>query len=408
MYQIRPSYLLFMNRLCLVTNATAKSICRYILAYLKEQNLSDERILEIKKKLYTSVELDYSDFSIEKLLESFNDKNYYFLELFNFLREDNRYLLFLKTLQEKGKIPLYFRNVNSVDKLYDSFYNRIVFHTSVFCDFINHDYIEGPAFEQNTGVFAEKIIQKEKSFYKVNEEYLSNLNLRECKVCKNLHSNAFKNLITHIHVFKKFEIAVKTISMSYDILIDGILNRALIKLHKDVIIEVFLNKEQWLKLDINQFLQMNLVLRLTHQDFAFYNNIPFLVIDNELYFYKSRLFYIPNQKIINTSAFNLLKNNTISLSNDRAINAKYAYYVPVKHINYSENELVGQQSIVELNSYGLSGFLILKCHFSYVPESIYGFWESKLNMHTNGNLEFDFDHNYFGFTCLDPTVMEYL
>ena len=80
-----------MNRLCLVTNATARSICWYVLIYLKESNLSSKRIYEIKSKLNFS-DLDSATFSLDDLVKSFTDKNIYFLMLYSHLKEDNRYI----------------------------------------------------------------------------------------------------------------------------------------------------------------------------------------------------------------------------------------------------------------------------------------------------------------------------
>ncbi|MGA9639565.1 hypothetical protein [Flavobacterium sp.] len=145
-----------MSKLCLVTNATAKSICWYVTVYMKEQNLSEERIYKIKKKLNFN-DINNPFFEIDDFIKSFNDKNIYFLELYEYLKKENRYLNFLNNLGANRRLHNYFPNFSEVSSIYNDYNNRKIYHSSIFCKWITNDYISETRRELNT-VWLMKII----------------------------------------------------------------------------------------------------------------------------------------------------------------------------------------------------------------------------------------------------------
>ena len=96
------------------------------------------------------------------------------------------------------------------------------------------------------------------------------------------------------------------------------------------------------------------------------------------------------------------------LSKSKEINSKYSYKVPVKHIHSSNDEIFGEQSIVELESFGIKGYLTLNCHFSDIPESILGYWQSKAEVLSSTFERETLNHNYFSFKCTDSDVFEFI
>ena len=126
-----------------------------------------------------------------------------------------------------------------------------------------------------------------------------------------------------------------------------------------------------------------------------------------MYFKTDNFFHIPNNDYVNVDAFNVLKYNTIALSDNIEVNSTYAYYVPVTFLHASYDNENGYQTIAKISSYGLTSYITLSCDLSLVPDKLFGFWKSKAEVYKSPT-ELDTSHDYFDFICIDPNVIKYL
>ena len=269
-------------------------------------------------------------------------------------------------------------------------------------DFISHDRIE-----KNTGVFANEILHRKSNYYKIDEEYLSQLQLRECKICQDILSKSLNQLLYNFQMVGLINKAEKNISITYDLIQDKVIYSILLLKAKTIPVEIYLKESEWKNCDVNVLTKQKFNVRLIHDNFSFFNSNSIITIDETVYFHLEGSFYIPNKEYVDTTAFKILKNNTIALSDNIEINAGFADYVPVTYLHESRDDENGYQTIVEISSYGLSAFITLNCDQSVVPDSIYGFWQSKAIVFLDISKE-DNKHNYFDFKCIDPNVIKYL
>ena len=396
-----------MSRLCLVTNATARSICWHIIVYMREKkNLSPDRIVEIKEKLNFH-DIDDSPFEIDDLIKSFQEKNIYFLMLYSHLKEENRYLNLLNNLNNNQRLSNYFPN-RGINEIYDDYQNRRIYHSSIFCKWITNDYIDENRIALNTGIYANNYLSKNASYYKIDEDYLQKLNLEECNICTN---NILRSCVSTLNIFEIFSFIKNSnrISLSYEIIKENphILNLLLNK-GTNAKIEVFLHENEWTNININPFINSNFILRLVHNKFTFFENKSIIILNDKLYFYYDGEICVPNEDYINTSAFNLLNYNTVVLSQNEILNSNYTYNVPVTYCFSSNDEVFGEQTIVQIEIHGLKSLITLKCNSSEVPKTILGYWLQKSEFISNINDKENFNHNYFGFKCTDEKVLKFL
>lgn len=162
-----------------VTNASAQSVAFYAMAYLNNQGYDRNRIQALRRDM--SLEnMATGRFTIEELLESFEKQSAFFLNLYKQLSEGE----FLRFAEQLMADQGFFRVFKHYDNVYDlmQHFNRTVFHTSLDCEWMRHDYQE-ETFHPNTGVFHEKVARKAHAYYVINVDYLQELKMRPCKMC---------------------------------------------------------------------------------------------------------------------------------------------------------------------------------------------------------------------------------
>lgn len=162
-----------------VTNASARSVAFYAMAYLNNQGYDKNKIAALRRDM--SLEnMATGRFTIEELLESFERQSAFFLNLYRQLSEGE----FLRFAEQLMSDQCFFRVFKRYDNVYDlmQHFNRTIFHTSLECDWMRHDY-EEETFHPNTGVFHEKVARKAHAYYVINVDYLQELKMRPCKMC---------------------------------------------------------------------------------------------------------------------------------------------------------------------------------------------------------------------------------
>lgn len=162
-----------------VTNASARSVAFYAMAYLNNQGYDRNKIKALRRDM--SLEnMAAGLFTIEELLESFAKQSAFFLNLYKQLSEGD-FLRFAERLMANQNFHCVFKRHDNVYDLMQHF-NRTIFHTSLECDWMWRDYQE-KTFHPNTGVFFEKVAQKAAAYYAISVDYLTELKMRPCKMC---------------------------------------------------------------------------------------------------------------------------------------------------------------------------------------------------------------------------------
>jgi len=108
--------------------------------------------------------------------------------------------------------------------------------------------------------------------------------------------------------------------------------------------------------------------------------------------------------------FNNLKRNSTLFSNQKSGNVELAHKVKVTNYTIG-SDTTRNGMILELTEGSRKGYLSLTTNFvpdpSIIPNEVQGFWKSKLEVETYGDLEID-EFEYYEFICLDPDLMKYL
>lgn len=168
------------TNLSYVTNATANSIVYYAYKFLKHYNLNDAEIIKLRNQLKIDGNLNYSD-----LFNNFINQSAYFINLYAYMNENDRFEHFTEELSKNGSFNTIFKNSTSHFSLIKQF-NRKIFHIDNNCTHIKNDYEEEGKFHLNTGVFSEKKISNDKNkekVYIVTSDFLEKLGMRMCKIC---------------------------------------------------------------------------------------------------------------------------------------------------------------------------------------------------------------------------------
>ena len=163
-----------------VTNASANSVVFYAMAYLNNKGLSPMEIQKLRLK-YSFENLDKLFFNMDELKQSFVNQSAFFLNLYKEMNENDRFEHFAENLEQQNRFKQVFRNYKDSISLKHQ-YNRRVFHDKLECEFMRSDYNE-ETFHKNTGVFSEKELVKNQHYFVIDRVYLTELNMRLCKIC---------------------------------------------------------------------------------------------------------------------------------------------------------------------------------------------------------------------------------
>ena len=142
-----------------ITNATANSVAFYAWLYINK---------------CTKDELSH-----DTLKEMFLKQSEDFLVIYTKLLRNPDELLNKLNKQEYRK---YFNDVSKVNIPKQFF--RKVYHINLECESMRSPFEEGNMFYANTGVFFERNLIKGTSYYCLDEPYLKELGMRQCKKCE--------------------------------------------------------------------------------------------------------------------------------------------------------------------------------------------------------------------------------
>lgn len=166
-----------------VTNATANSVAFYAMAFLNNQGLTPSQIKRMREK-FELEDLHEKEFSQEELKKCFLTQSVYFLNLYTYMNEDDRFKNFAENpLHQKLYDSLFRRYKNSTGLLDD--YSREIFHGALGCEYMRSPYEdeERSLYFANTGVFAEQVELEKPSYYIIDVEWLEKIGMRHCKIC---------------------------------------------------------------------------------------------------------------------------------------------------------------------------------------------------------------------------------
>jgi hypothetical protein len=165
-----------------VTNAVANSIVFYAMMYLNNSGLTPIQIKGLRDK-YSLGNLDQNKFTSDELRDSFLSQSAFFLNLYSFMNENDRFENFADNLQQQERFGEIFRKYKNADDLKNQFHRKI-FHVNFECVSMRNNY-EEEQFYENTGVFTEKKNDiKKAQYYMLEKRYLEMLKMRVCKNCK--------------------------------------------------------------------------------------------------------------------------------------------------------------------------------------------------------------------------------
>lgn len=149
-----------------ITNAVAHSVAYYAWVYINHH-------YKVAKNFWFAKD-------VEEIKEEFLKQSKEFLEMYKDIINHIDEILPRFTEDE---LLRYFK---SSDKMIVKHYIRRVYHTHLECDFMRSDYSETDSHHLNTGVFFENNLLKGTHVYCLDEEYLKELGMRECKGCQKL------------------------------------------------------------------------------------------------------------------------------------------------------------------------------------------------------------------------------
>jgi hypothetical protein len=166
-----------------VTNATASSIAFYAMAFLNNQGYSPTIIKKMREK-FSLENLDKNYFTIEDLVICFSNQSAYFLNLYTYMNENDRFKNFAETLEKEKRFKERFQRYKDTAHLMN-LYHRKIFHNHLTCEQIRKDYNEENGYYKNTGVFSIDT-KKDQKYYVLPEDYLIKIGMRQCNSCYNL------------------------------------------------------------------------------------------------------------------------------------------------------------------------------------------------------------------------------
>ena len=115
-----------------VTNATANSVAFYAMAFLNNQDYTPSQIKQMREK-FELEDLDEREFSQEELKKCFLRQSVYFLNLYTYMNENDRFKNFAEDpLYQKLYDSLFRRHSNSAGLVKS--YSRRIFHGALGCD----------------------------------------------------------------------------------------------------------------------------------------------------------------------------------------------------------------------------------------------------------------------------------
>lgn len=154
------------NRKAYITNSVAHSVAYYAFIYISHYR-------NIEKEEWRLKDVDY--FKNQFLTQSKE-----FLSLYNEMVKSIDIFLSQFTIDELQK---YFNDIDILNVKKQ--FTRKVYHTHLECEYMRSDYNE-ESYHPNTGVFYENALLKGTNIYCLDEEYLKELGMRECKICSKL------------------------------------------------------------------------------------------------------------------------------------------------------------------------------------------------------------------------------
>lgn len=164
-----------------VTNAVANSVVFYAMMYLNYMGLTPNQIRDLRIK-YSLGNLNQKKFTLDELREKFINQSAFFMNLYSYMNENDRFENFADNLQQQNTFKEVFKYYKDSEALKRQ-YSRKIFHTKFECYAMRNDY-EEENFHQNTGIFTEKKQDaKKQEYYMVEMPYLETLNMRVCKKC---------------------------------------------------------------------------------------------------------------------------------------------------------------------------------------------------------------------------------
>lgn len=171
-----------------VTNATANSVAFYAMAFLNNQGYTPEQISKMRAK-FGLENLYYKKFTLEELKSCFSNQSAYFINLYKYMNENDRFEKFAENTFQQETYKKIFKNYKDIDTLKDHYHRRI-FHSSLLCKYMKNPYEEEDLYFNNTGIFAKKIEIDNPYYYVVDIEFLKNLSMRLCKKCAESITNS--------------------------------------------------------------------------------------------------------------------------------------------------------------------------------------------------------------------------
>lgn len=148
-----------------ITNAVAHSIAYYAWVYINNH-------FDVEDKSWLSKKLS----DIEK---EFIEQSLEFLALYKEIIANIDIIL---PRFSKSELEKYFKEIDI--SLIKTKFLRKVYHTHLECEGMRSDYLDANVYHPNTGVFYENDILKGTHIYCLDEQYLKELGMRECKLCK--------------------------------------------------------------------------------------------------------------------------------------------------------------------------------------------------------------------------------
>ena len=162
-----------------VTNATANSIVFYSYCFLKNSGLNDFEIMDLRKKFNFK---DSNVISFEEILKNFQNQSAYFINLYNYMLNYNRFENFIDELESQDNFKKVFNRYKDSDTLKKQYYRK-VFHTDINCEYLKSDYAESDNFHKNTGVFFDLKEELKDKYYVLDKSFLESLKMRNCLKC---------------------------------------------------------------------------------------------------------------------------------------------------------------------------------------------------------------------------------
>jgi len=166
-----------------VTNATASSLAFYAMAFLNNQGYTAEQIRKMREK-FSLENLNYKKFNIDELRTCFSNQSAYFLNLYAYMNENDRFKNFTEKVESEKRFGKIFSYYNDSIHLNNA-YNRKIFHKHLSCEQMRSDYEEGSEFHPNTGVFSIDT-KKDQKYYIMPEDYLLKVGMQLCNSCHNI------------------------------------------------------------------------------------------------------------------------------------------------------------------------------------------------------------------------------